>query len=132
MSLFVVHIIIYVTGCSMFVEPTQQILINGNPTGATVIVDGKNYIAPCSVTINKDRNIKMIVMKEGYLPQTIESNWALSITGMLDLAGCWLILLPGIGLCFPGAYIHKQTNHYYVLLKENTIQKEKIEKSEHQ
>ena len=38
---------------------------------------------------------------------------------MLDLAGGWLLLLPGIGLFFPGAKIHKQTNHYYVLQKEN-------------
>ena len=117
--LFSIYLSVYITGCSIFADRTQQIMINGNPVGATVIVDGKNYIAPCTVTIDRDKNITMVVMKDGYLPQTMESNWELSTTGMLDLAGGWLLLLPGIGLFFPGAKIHKQTNHYYVLQKEN-------------
>lgn len=120
LSLFTAYITIYITGCSTFVERTQQIMVNGQPAGATVIVDGKNYIAPCTITIDRDKNIKIVVMKDGYLPQNMESNWAFSTTGLLDLAGAYFLILPGIGLFFPGAYIHKQTNHYYVLVKENS------------
>ena len=112
--------IIYCCGCSIFVESTQEIFIDGEPSGAKAIVDGTAYITPCKATIKRNNNISILISKDGYIPQTMTSNWDFSTTGLLDLAGAYFLILPGIGLFFPGAYIHKKNNHYYVLAKENS------------
>ena len=113
--LFIILLNIHFAGCSIFVEKTQLISINGTPEGAKVIVNGLPHIAPCTARVSRDTDIDILILKDGYHRETITSHKELSPTGILDIVGTWAFLLPAFGLFTPGAWEHKQTNFYYVL-----------------
>ncbi len=113
--LFAILLNVHFAGCSIFVSKTQLISINGTPGGAEVIVNGLSYTAPCTARVSRDVDIDILIMKDGYQSKTIISNKELSATGILDIVGTWAFLFPALGLIAPGAWVHKQTNFYYVL-----------------
>ena len=104
------------SGCSLFADKTQPISINGQPAGATVVVNGQPMVAPVHMEVKRNQRLSITVSKEGYNPCLINSSYTLSTTGMLDLAGTIFFLFPALGFISPGAFTLDQDNFYYNLV----------------
>ncbi len=113
--IFSVLLLITVCGCSFFAPYKQSINIDGTPADATVVVNGTKYVAPVKIDVPRNKNLSIIIHKEGFNVQKINSGYSLSAIGAVDAAGCWLLLLPGIGLLSPGAWELNEDNFYYTL-----------------
>lgn len=103
------------TGCSLFVPHNQTIVINGKPANATVIVNGQQMTAPATVSVKRNKDVNILVTKNGYNSYTCASRHSLSTWGTLDIIGGVCFLIPFIGLLAPGAYELNQENFYYIL-----------------
>ncbi len=63
-----------------------------------------------------------MVKKDGYHPGMREVDTEMSMTGVLDIIGGCIFLLPFIGLAFPGARSLDQNNVSVLLEKEKSDQ----------
>lgn len=108
------------TGCSAFRSGHQTLTVTVSEPGAEILVNGRSVgtggtaveEVPC------DQNVSILVRKEGFRPTTRSIGTAVSRVGMLDLIGGWLILLPFIGLAFPGAWQLQEANVSIVLVPD--------------
>jgi len=75
-------------------DPQAKIYVNNEYKG----------VGNVDVLVPRNKPVMVRVEKEGCqsISRIIETK--LSTTGVLDTIGGWLILLPFIGLAFPGAY----------------------------
>ncbi len=92
------------SACSFFAQKTQELTVNTNPEGCKVFVNGQLYTAPVKMTVPTTSTFTVTAMKEGYQSKTETLSYTLSKTGMLDAAGLWLFLIPGLGLFSDGAF----------------------------
>jgi hypothetical protein len=91
-------------GCSAFKPKMQQVTIATVPVGATVIVDGKEVgRSPVTVPLQRNRS-HSIAATLGSKTGTRDLNTRLATSGILDIVGAVLFLVPGIGLLTPGAF----------------------------
>ena len=104
-----------VTGCSFFAPYKQNIYINGTPADATVVVNGNVVKIPATIEVARNKNLTIIAHKEGFKPYKVTTGYSLNTIGTLDAIGCYLLLLPGLGLLSPGAWELSNNNFYYVL-----------------
>lgn len=106
------------TGCSAFRPHNQTMNITCHPDDAILMINGQRYPAPAQVRVPRNRDVSIQAHKEGYSPyqRTIQNH--LNATGALDIVGTLLILLPGIGLFFPGAWSLDETDVAITLFKE--------------
>lgn len=93
-----------VTGCSAFVPWKEQVRIETTPAGVPVYVDGVN-VGPSPVTLDLPRNKShtIVAATQGSFYRR-DLNPDFSVTGTLDMVGGALLLVPGLGVLFPGAY----------------------------
>lgn len=92
------------TGCSMFKPKMQQVTIATVPTGALVTVDGKDVgRSPVTVPLQRNRS-HSIAATLGSKIGSRDLNTRLATTGILDIVGGVLFLVPAIGLLTPGAF----------------------------
>jgi len=93
------------TGCSCFAPTRQSLAVTTSEADAEIFVNG-NLIgkgaATTEVSVNKDAAI--MVKKDGYYPATQTIPVQLSMTGVLDIIGGVIFLIPFIGLMTPGAF----------------------------
>lgn len=106
---------VLMTGCSFFAPTTQTIHINGTPADATVTVNGQKVKIPATMEMQRNKNITIVVRKDGYEPFEKTTGYSLSPVGTLDVIGCWFFLLPGAGLFTPGAWELMESNFQYTL-----------------
>ena len=90
-----------INGCSFFASATQRIHIHGSPADATVVVNGITVKVPATMEVPRNKNLTVIVHKNGFKPYSVSTGYSLSTTGVLDVIGCRFILLPGLGLLAP-------------------------------
>ena len=114
-SFLAVILTVSVFGCSIFVPREQPIMINGEPSGAKLVVNGQMMTAPAQLSVPRNRAVMITVQKEGYHPYTMTSSYHLSTTGILDFIGGWGFFVPFIGLATPGAYTLDYDIFYYAL-----------------
>ena len=107
------------SGCSVLAPHTQSIYVNGTPADATVIVNGNSIKVPAMLEVRRDKTLTIIAHKDGFKPYKSSTGYSLSTIGIVDTIGCWLLLLPGIGLFSPGAWELQENSFYYVLTPEN-------------
>ena len=122
-SIICILLSVQICGCSIFVPTTQKLEINGNHADAKVVVNGKEVKVPAVVEVPRDKKVFIVITKDGYYPCYETVNTTLSPWGFLDIAGGWLILVPFIGLVFPGSHQLEQDNLYFVLHKDNSSEK---------
>ena len=100
-----------ICGCSIFGGRQVQMGITSSERAAQIFINGMyqgNGIVQTSVS--RDENVSVLVKKDGFYPSQREITTKLSSLGMLDaIFGC-VLLVPWIGLAFPGAWIPEQTN----------------------
>lgn len=114
---FVASVLIaLLSGCSLFASKTQSISINGQPAGATVVVNGQPLVAPTTVEVKPNQRLSIAISKEGYNPCILNSGYTLSTTGILDLVGTFFFLFPALGFISPAAFTLDQENFYYNLV----------------
>lgn len=100
-----VSLLVLESGCSTFKPSTQKLNIMASETDADIFVNG-GFVGKGNVTTQVPRNESVTVMgkKDGYMPASVNIGTKLSKTGVLDLVGTFIFLIPGIGLFMPGAY----------------------------
>ncbi len=111
-------------GCSAFRPHRQQVTINTSAEDADVWINGRFAgKSPLSMRVKRNTNLSIIAKKKGYDAASVNIDDHLNTTGILDLIGCCIILLPGIGLFFPGASSLDETDIVIPMFpKEGTIE----------
>lgn len=103
-SLLACGVLIATAGCSIFVPPDQAITISATDPGATLLVDGRSY-GPGSRAVKMSRNQNHVVMAmAGTRTGTATVQPRLSSTGIMDIVGGLIWLVPFFGLATPGAW----------------------------
>ena len=104
-----------VSGCSFFAPSKQNIYIDGTPADATVVVNGVVTKTPATIEVPRNKNLTIIAHKNGFKPWQKKTGYSLNTIGTLDAIGCYLLLLPGLGMLSPGAWELEQDHFYYIL-----------------
>jgi hypothetical protein len=104
----------------MVVPGKQRFSVTASESDAKIYVNG-DYAGKGNVQTRVPRNhdVSVLVKKEGYLPVSKSIGTDFSITGILDIVGGCIILIPWLGLLFPGARSLEQTNVAVVLEKDD-------------
>ena len=98
------------TGCSAFQPKMQDVTIDSFPRGATIMVDGQD-VGTAPVRMQLQRNTgHTIVASLGGEAATRRLNPHLSTTGVLDIIGGVLFLVPAIGIATPGFWTVSDLN----------------------
>ncbi|MGC4031338.1 MAG: PEGA domain-containing protein [Tepidisphaeraceae bacterium] len=88
----------------MFQPAKEQVMINTEPSGVEVYVDGESRgKSPVKVPLQRNKSHTIVAATQGAV-YTRELNPKLSAAGTLDIVGAAVILVPGVGLLAPGAY----------------------------
>ena len=115
-NIFVIAVTVFsLCGCSFFAPYKQSVYINGTPADATVVVNGAVTKIPATLEVPRNKNLTIIAHKDGYETYKVTTGYSLNTIGTLDAIGCYLLLLPGLGMLSPGAWELSQNNFYYVL-----------------
>ena len=107
------------TGCSALMLWSQRITVIASESDAEIYINGE-LAGTGSVTkrVPRNQNVSLMARKKGYRTSISNISTTMSFTGTLDLlAGC-IILVPLIGLLFPGASSLTRTNVTLALDKE--------------
>ena len=96
---------LHLTGCSVFGGTSQQLIVNSEPPGADVMINGTLAgTTPLQHQVSRRGDIAVTVHKAGYTPQTRVTGRKLSTVGIVDVIGGAVFLLPLLGLIAPGAW----------------------------
>ena len=114
----VISIVFLQSGCSAFASSRQPFTVTSSERDAQIYING-DLIGSGTVktSVPKDKSVSVMVKKEGFYSTTREIGTKISSIGMLDLIGGCIILLPLIGLAFPGSHELDQSNISVVMEK---------------
>ncbi|NLF92532.1 MAG: PEGA domain-containing protein [Oligosphaeraceae bacterium] len=105
----------FASSCSLFLPWYEDIVVETDPPGAEVIVDGQKYLSPLRVPVRKDRTFSIYVNKEGYRGQNAWCGRNLSASGILDLVGACAFYVPAAGFISPAVWRHQQNYFFFKL-----------------
>jgi len=71
-----------------------------------------------SAVVKRNENVQIMAKKPGYITSQKTIGKGLNTTGILDIVGGVLILIPLFGLLAPGAYSLDETNVNVMMVKE--------------
>ena len=71
-----------------------------------------------NASVKRNENAQIMAKKSGYITVQRSIGKSLNTTGILDIVGGVLILIPLFGLLAPGAYSLDETNLTIPMLKE--------------
>lgn len=97
------------TGCSAFNSKMQTMNISCKPIDATLIVNGQKYDSPAKISVKRNDDVSIQCYKEGFAPYQRTIGYHLNGTGVLDIVGTALFLIPAIGLFTAGAWSLDET-----------------------
>ncbi len=84
-------------GCATIITgPYQKIPVSSEPSGAMVIVDGKDtYTTPATIRLEREHDHTLVFAKEDYSEETVK------ILHVISGAFCGNVFLGGpVGMCF--------------------------------
>ncbi|MCB2153598.1 PEGA domain-containing protein [bacterium] len=118
-SIVLVTFTTYMAGCSFFVSGQQNISVTSDPDNAKVIING-NFAGttPLMYSIDRKNESMISVSKDGYRSINRPTSRKLSTTGILDVIGGCIFLLPFLGLISSGAW-EQEPAHIGVSLMPN-------------
>ena len=103
-TLLVVSLLVLQSGCSMFAASTQRISVNTSEPDAQIFINGELAgTGNVSRMVPRNQSVSIMAKKDGYYPVTRDIGTQMSSTGILDIVGGCIFLLPFIGLAFPGS-----------------------------
>jgi hypothetical protein len=97
-------------GCSAFVPKTETVNITCSEPDATLQVNGQVFKGSAQTDVPRNKNVAIMCSKSGYFPAQRTIDYSLSGTGVADVVGTFLFLLPGIGLFTDGAWSLDENN----------------------
>lgn len=93
------------TGCSIFGGSSQPLMVNSDPPGANVLINGiSTGTTPLQHQVSRRGDLTLDVYKAGYTSQVRSTSRKLSSLGIVDVVGGAIFLLPLLGLIAPGAW----------------------------
>lgn len=96
---------LHLAGCSIFGGTSQPLIVNSEPPGADVLINGTLAgTTPLQQQVPRRGDLTVEVHKTGYTPQTRVTGRKLSSVGIVDVIGGAFFLLPLLGLVAPGAW----------------------------
>jgi hypothetical protein len=105
-------------GCSAFTGSRQNFSVTTAERDAQIYINGVFAgTGTAKVTVPRDQTVSVLVKKDGCYPATREVGTKMSSTGIADIIGGCIILIPFIGLLFPGSQQLDQDNVAIVLEK---------------
>jgi len=113
--LLALAIVPHLAGCSMFRPANQTLHIDCAQKDVQLRVNGSPHSCPAEVPVRRNRAVDVLASKDGYPSQQRTVKFQISTTGILDLAGGLIILVPAIGLAFPGAFDLDSTQLHFDL-----------------
>jgi PEGA domain-containing protein len=92
------------TGCSLFKSSTQVIKVDTDPPHAQIWIN-RSYVgeAPIEQKVRRNISVDVTVKMDGYETVQRVVGHHLNFTGVLDVIGAWLIILPLFGALAAGA-----------------------------
>ena len=111
--------LVMTSSCSAFRSSTQTMSITTDQSDAQIYVNG-NMVGQgtASTAVKRNENVQIMVRKTGYVTVQRSIGKGLNTTGVLDIIGGVLILLPLFGLLAAGAYSLDETNVSVIMVKE--------------
>lgn len=118
--MLVISIAVLQSGCSMVVPGKQRFSVTVSEPDAKIYVNG-DYMGQGNIQTRVKRNndVAVLVKKEGYIPIARNIGTDFSITGILDIVFGYVLLVPLIGLFFPGCRQLDQADVVVTLEKED-------------
>jgi len=116
MSLFrkiclVNRVSVLTTGCSVLAKNTQPVKIACSEPDATLQINGgPTFTGKTQIEARRNKIVAAACFKTGYYPSQKYISSSLSTSGMYDLAGSFILVLPAIGLFMPGAWDLDETD----------------------
>ena len=108
---------IAVSGCSTLAPKTQTVSAVCSEPDATLQINGQMYQGKGQVEARKNKTVSIMCTKPGYFPAQKTIDYSLSETGVADVIGTVLLLLPGIGLFTAGAWKLDETDVNLPMIK---------------
>jgi hypothetical protein len=91
-------------GCSLFAGSTQTVTIQATDSAAEITVDGMPVgKGAASVQLKRNRS-HSIIARVGDRTGVSQISYSISTTGVLDIVGGFLFLIPFLGIIGPGFY----------------------------
>ncbi len=107
------------SGCSAFRDSTQNISVSSDQSDAQIFINGQLAgTGTASMAVKRNENVQIMTKKDGYVTSQKTIGKSLNTTGVLDIIGGVLFLIPLFGLLSPGAYSLDQTNVSIMLVQE--------------
>lgn len=113
----IVAVSIAVSGCSVFVPKTQTVSAVCSEPDANLQINGQVYQGKAQVEAKRNKTVSIMCIKPGYFPAQKTIDYSLSGTGVADIVGTVLVLLPGIGLFTAGAWKLDETDVSLAMMK---------------
>jgi hypothetical protein len=107
---FAISLNLFVTGCSAFMPKSQTVSVACSEPDAVLQVNGQHFNGTAQTDVPRNKNVSIMCTKPGYFPAQKTIDYSLSGTGVADIVGTVLFILPGIGLFTDGAWSLDETN----------------------
>ncbi len=107
-----------ICSCSFFGSSTQNFSVSSSEADAEIYING-DLVGQGNIQTRIDRGegVSVLVRKKGFYPASRDVRTTLSSTGIVDMIGGCIILLPFFGLMSDGAWELEQPN-ITILLEE--------------
>lgn len=111
-------LLINMTGCSAFRSPTQIVSVTTDHADSEIFINGTMVgRGTASTAVKRNENIQLMVKKDGYIPVQRSIGHGLNTTGVLDIIGGAIFLIPLFGLLAAGSQSVDETNLNVMLMK---------------
>ncbi len=108
---------IVISGCSTFAPKTQTVSAACSEPDAALQINGQMFQGRAQVKAKRNKTVSIMCTKVGYFPSQKTIDYSLSGTGVADIVGTALLLLPGIGLFTAGAWKLDETDVNLPMIK---------------
>ena len=103
-------------GCSCFVPWSQDFVVAGSPKDANIEIRGEGSKRSGEAYIlRRNRSYYGVISRDGYEDDRFFIQPELSVWGALDVCGGCILLVPFVGLAFPGSHTLNKDYYFYNL-----------------
>lgn len=107
------------SGCSLFVSKTQSLNASCSEPDATLQINGgQMYPGTAQVEVRRNKVASIVCYKQGYYPAQKSVSNSISWTGVADIVGTFIFIVPIIGFYSPGAWNLDESNVTVNMVKE--------------
>lgn len=108
------------SGCSAFIPKTQTISVNCSEQDALLQINGQPYNGSAQTEVRRNKSVAIVCEKPGYHTTQKTIDYSLSGTGVADIIGTVIFLLPVVGLITPGAFTLDETSITVSMVKDSS------------